>query len=293
MKPFKIKTPFCHKKQRKKGSLTGLAFLLPSLLGVAVFVLIPFGDAARRSLYTAMGGQFVGLQNYVSLFQNKAFRLAGGNTLRFMAACIPALVLFSLILALILHRRPKTELYKTTFLVPMAVPVASVVLIWQAVFHRSGFLNAALAAIGAAPVDFMQTDSAFWVLVFSYIWKNMGYNMVLWLAGLANVDQSQYEAARIDGAGPWRCFWHITMPNMLPTLFTITVLSLLNSFKVFREAYLIAGDYPHSSIYMLQHLFNNWFVDLNMDKLCAAAVVVAAVVICFILLLQKAWVKEE
>ena len=130
-------------------------------------------------------------------------------------------------------------------------------------------------------------------LAFVSLWRFSGYHIILFMAALQSVNQDIMEAARIDGAGPWRCFWHITMPNMLPTLFTITVLSLLNSFKVFREAYLIAGDYPHSSIYMLQHLFNNWFVDLNMDKLCAAAVVVAAVVICFILLLQKAWVKEE
>ena len=275
------------------GSRLGPLFLLPSLIGVTFFVLAPFGDVVRRSLYTAMGDQFVGINNYITLFQNKAFRLAGANTLRFMAACIPTLVALSLLVALILNRRPKTEIYKTTFLIPMAIPVASVVLIWQAVFHHSGLLNAAIAAGGGQPVYFMQSNWAFGVLVFSYIWKNLGYDMILWLAGLSNIDHSQYEAAEIDGAGKWQCFWHITMPNMLSTLFTITVLSFLNSFKVFREAYLIAGDYPHSSIYMLQHLFNNWFVDLNMDRLCAAAVVVAAAVLFFIVLLQKAWAKED
>ena len=124
----------------------------------------------------------------------------------------------------------------------------------------------------------MNGPSAFYVLVFSYLWKNTGYDMVLWLAGLYAVPEPLYEAARIDGAGRKDCFIHITLPMLRPTAAMLAVLSLVNSFKVFREAYLIAGDYPHKSIYMLQHLFNNWFVKLDIQKMSAASVMMALTV---------------
>ena len=137
--------------------------------------------------------------------------------------------------------------------------------------------------------DWMNTPWAFWILVFSYLWKNLGYDMVLWLAGLSGIPISLYEAAQADGAGRWQCFRYITLPNLLPSLFTISVLSVLNSFKVFREAYLAAGDYPHESMYLLQHLFNNWYRDLSMDKMAAGAVVQAGVIFMMVLLLKRAW----
>ena len=130
------------------------------------------------------------------------------------------------------------------------------------------------------------------MLLGSYMWKNLGYDIVLWMAGLAGISGDIYEAARIDGAGEWTIFRRITLPCLLPTLFTVSVLSLLNSFKVFREAYLVAGDYPHRSMYLLQHLFNNWFVNLELDKMAAAAVCVGTVLFLFILLLQRFWDQD-
>ena len=135
----------------------------------------------------------------------------------------------------------------------------------------------------------MNSGYAFWILVFSYIWKNLGYDIVLWIAGLSGISENIYEAARVDGAGEWKCFISITLPNLLPSLFTISVLSLLNSFKVFREAYLVAGNYPHESIYLMQHLFNNWFLDLDLDKMAAAAVINGLVIFMLILLLKRVW----
>lgn len=174
---------------------------------------------------------------------------------------------------------------------PMAVPAASVVLVWRAMFHSQGLLNGALPALGG--VNWMGSGAAFWMLVISYVWKNLGYTMVLWMAGLAGIHDSLYEAAQVDGAGPWQTFLHITLPNLRATAYTITVLSLLNSFKVFREAWLVAGDYPHESMYLLQHLYNNWFRELDYDKIAAASVMTSAVVFALIALLGRAWDKEE
>lgn len=282
-------------QNKKKSDLkVALCFLLPSLIGVMVFIFIPFIDVIRRSFFGAMSGEFVGLKNYATIFQNNAFKLAGGNTLKFTLICIPLLVIASLGLAFLINAiGKKAQLFKMTFLLPMAIPVASVVLLWQVLFHQNGLLSRGIIALGGQRVDWMKTDWAFWILVASYLWRNIGYDMVLWLAGLSTISPAIYEAARVDGANSWQQFTKITIPQLLPTLFTIVVLSLLNSFKVFREAYLIAGDYPHDSMYMLQHLFNNWFVSLDIDQLSAAATIVAGIILILILVLQKTWGGDE
>ena len=102
-----------------------------------------------------------------------------------------------------------------------------------------------------------------------------------------------YEAARVDGAGEWQCFARITLPNLKGTSFTVLILSVINSFKVFREAYLVAGDYPNRSMYLLQHLFNNWFRDLELDKMAAGAVSMSAIMVILILGFWKLGGKQE
>ena len=117
----------------------------------------------------------------------------------------------------------------------------------------------------------------------------MGYCMILWLASLAAIPKEMYEAAKIDGSEEMACFLYITLPNLLSSFFTITVISLINSFKVYREAYLVAGDYPDQSIYMMQHLFNNWFRDLSLDKLAVGAVINTAIFVVLIWGFWKGW----
>lgn len=277
-------------KKRKKRELKGLFFLLPSFLGVCLFWLIPYSDVIWRSFHSAVSGVFTGFQNYKTVFENQAFRLAAKNTLRFFGFCIPILVLLSLMIAVLLTRQKRgMHFLKSLFLIPMAIPVASVVLLWQVLFHGHGLLNHFLAVLSIEGADWMNTDASFYVLVVSYLWRNLGYDIVLWVAGLSAIPQALYDAAKVDGAGEWKCFTGITMPNLLPSLFTIVVLSLLNGFKVFREAYLVAGDYPQENMYLLQHLFNNWYRDLALDKMAAAAVVTGILILCLILALQRAW----
>lgn len=282
-----------HKKIRKR-EYKGILFLIPSFAGVCVFWIVPYLDVIRRSFFSAVSGEFTGIRNYETIFENQAFRLAAGNTLMFFLVCIPLLVALSLLIAVLLTKQKKAmQLQKSMFLLPMAIPVASVVLLWKVMFHRNGLLNHLLAFLSIQGVDWMNTEVSFGVLVVSYLWRNLGYDIVLWVAGLGAIPAAFYEAARVDGAGEWKCFISITLPNLLPSLFTIVVLSLLNGFKVFREAYLVAGDYPQENMYLLQHLFNNWYRDLSVDKMAAAAVVTGGVILGLILLLQKAWTKGE
>lgn len=282
-----------HKKIRKR-EYKGILFLIPSFAGVCVFWIVPYMDVIRRSFFSAVSGEFTGIRNYETIFENQAFRLAAGNTLMFFLVCIPLLVALSLLIAVLLTKQKKAmQLQKSMFLLPMTIPVASVVLLWKVMFHRNGILNHLLALLSIQGVDWMNTEASFGVLVVSYLWRNLGYDIVLWVAGLGAIPAALYEAARVDGAGEWKCFISITLPNLLPSLFTIVVLSLLNGFKVFREAYLVAGDYPQENMYLLQHLFNNWYRDLSVDKMAAAAVVTGGVILGLILLLQKAWTKGE
>ena len=277
------------KKKWNKSRRAFLAFLLPSFLVVVFFVLLPFLDVFKRSFTTAITGEFVGIQNYVTVYENRAFRLAVGNTLRFTLVCLPLLLVLGLLAALLLTNMKQAQLLKSFFLLPMAMPAATIVLIWKMTFSESGFLNRLLSA----HTDYMGTSLAFWVLVFSYVWKNLGYTVVLWLAGILAIPEDYIQAAKVDGAGKVRIFFSIILPQLKGCMYTITVLSFLNSFKVFRESYLVSGAYPHESMYLLQHLFNNWFVYLELDKMAAAAVCIGIVLLGVILFLEKLWEEGD
>lgn len=254
----------------------------------------------RRSFTTAVTGQFNGIQNYRTVFENQAFLLAVKNTLNFTLVCIPLLVFSGFVAALLLNTLQNKRWIKSIYLFPLAMPTATIVLVWKMFFYRQGFLNLLLTRIGQQTglweqvcLDYLGTPAAFWVLVGSYIWKNMGYTVVLWLAGLMGIPKGLLEAARVDGAGKWKSLWYIVLPNLKGSLYTIVILSFLNSFKIYREAYLTAGAYPDQSIYLMQHLFNNWFVNLELDKMAAAAVLTGGVLLAAILGLQRLWDQNE
>ncbi|MCM1126893.1 MAG: sugar ABC transporter permease [Lachnospiraceae bacterium] len=283
------------KKRRKFFYL----FVFPGFVGIVIFVLLPFGDVVRRSFTTAVTGQFNGLKNYRTIFQNQAFMLAVGNTVKFTLAGIPLLVLTGFVTALLLNTLKNKRWVKSIYLFPLAMPTATIVMVWKIVFYKQGFLNLLLTRLGQwsgmwgeVHKDYLGTSAAFWVLVGSYIWKNMGYTVVLWLAGLMGIPAELLEAARVDGAGKWKSLRYIVLPCLKGSLYTIVILSFLNSFKIYREAYLTAGAYPDKSIYLLQHLFNNWFVNLELDKMAAAAVCTGGVLLIAILGLQRLWDKD-
>ena len=272
-------------KAFKKESRAALAFLAPSLTGISVLVLIPFVETLRRSFYNSPGTRFLGLANYRSVLENAAFQIAAVNTGKFLLLSVPALLGISLILALMVRR---DSIHRTSFLLPLAIPVASVSLLWQVVFADNGLANGFLDSLGAERISFMGSSAAFWVLLFTFLWKNSGYHMALWLAGMDGISPAQYEAAALDGANGWQKFWHITLPNLMPTIGMLWVIGLINTFKVFREAWQVAGSYPHDSMYLLQHLFQNWFRALDLGRLSAGAVMMAMVLLGFIGLIQRA-----
>lgn len=271
-------------ERRKKiyGSLKDFAFILPSLAGVSVFVFLPFADVAKRSFTNISGETFVGLCNYKTVFENEAFHLAMGNTLKFILVCVPLLLVCSLVLANIVYFGT-AEYYRNFCLLPMAVPVVSLVFVWKMLFHRNGLINSYFC-IGT---DWLNSSYAFWVLVTTFLWKNVGYYVVLWLAGLEAIPKSLYEAANVDGAGVCPTFWHITLPGLKPMFSAALILAITGSLKSYRECYLLAGEYPDKSIYMIQHLFHNWFRDMSVEKMSASAVVIVCVFIVIVYPFRK------
>ena len=277
------------KKQnvRLKDQLLGLCYLAPSLLGVGVFFIVPFGVVVYYSLIDGVGSRnFVFLENFVKLFHNSAFRLAARNTLTFSAMAVPLAVILAILLALMLEAHiPLKSQFRTFFLSPMMVPVASVVLIWQVLFNMNGTVNEFLAVFGADKIDWLQSQYAQIVVLQLFLWKNLGYNMILFMAALANIPTELLEVADVEGASPAYKFFSIKLRYLSPTVLFVTILSLISSFKIFREVYLLAGAYPYEALYTLQHFMNNTFESLDYQKLSAAAVVMALVMVVIIALL--------
>lgn len=275
------------RKLKRQDFMRSLCFLSPSLIGVGVFFIVPFGVVVYYSMIDGVGSRnFVFLENFIKLFSNSAFIMAAKNTLQFSAIAVPLAVILAIVLALMLECRiPMKSQFRTFFLSPMMVPVASVVLIWQVLFNYNGTINEFLALFDIAKIDWLQSDHCQAVVIILFLWKNLGYNMILFMAGLANIPKELLEVADVEGASEWYKFFAIKLRYLSPTVLFVTILSLINSFKVFREVYLLTGDYPYEKLYMLQHFMNNTFKSLDYQKLSAAAVVMALVMVVLIALL--------
>ncbi|MBX4148542.1 carbohydrate ABC transporter permease [Paenibacillus lautus] len=275
------------KKWLRKDASAAIFFIVPSGIGFALFYLIPFAMGMYYSFMSqSLGGEFVGFDNYLELLESGSFRKAVSNTSYFSAVSVPLMVMLSLGLAMLLNENTYIQKWlRTAYVMPLVVPVASIIMIWQLLFDWNGSLNAWLNSFGYERVDWMKTESARWVVIMVYLWKNMGYNVILFLAGLQQIPKDYYETARIEGAGRLRQFRSITLVYLTSTMFFVVIMSIINSFKVFRETYLIAGDYPHDSIYMMQHYMNNMFVSLDIQKLTAAATLMFICILLIVLVL--------
>ena len=252
----------------KRENAAALLFIVPSLSGVAMFYIMPFFMSLSH-VATNVNGNFVGLNNFINLFNSEAFRLAIRNTLRFMVVAIPLSIAIPLLIACMLFNI-KGSGFKTVFMSPLVIPSACVAFFFQSLFINNGLLSRILGT----NTDWLQTEHAFFIAVGVYVWKNMGFNLVLALAGLANIPKDYYEWASIEGMGNVRMFFRITLVYLVPTLFIMFVMSFISSFKIYRELYMLAGNYPHDSIYMLQHYMNNQFARLNYQNLTTSAFVI-------------------
>lgn len=261
-------------------------FIAPSLTGFAIFFLAPFISVVYYSFIDSpFSNTFVGITNYMDMIKNPSFILAAKNSLIFTAISVPINVLLSLTIAVLLNNYCFfKKLLRSAFILPLVIPVASVVLFWEILFDYHGALNSILSSINIEPVHWLQSSYSKCVVVLLYLWKNIGYNIVLFLVGLNNIPKVYSEVYALEGAS-WRSiFRNVTLVYLSPTTFFVIIISIINSFKIFRESYLLTGRYPDDSLYMLQYYLNNVFAKLDYQKLSTAAILIFGFICVLILI---------
>lgn len=270
--------------KKNKGKWMANSFLFPSVAGVLLFFVIPFFIVVYYSVIdNPINAEFVGFDNFIMVLQNAAFQQAAKNTMTFSLVAVPLAVVLSLVLAIVMESKiPFKSQFRTFFLSPMMVPIASVVLIWQVLFHYNGMMNEVIGWFGKDKIDWLNSDYAQVVIIILFLWKNLGYNMILFMSALSSIPKDILEVAVLESATPMQIFFHIKIRYLSSTILFVTIMSLINSFKVFREIYLLKGEYPYPTMYMMQHFMNNTFAKLDYQKMSAAAILMAIVMVILI-----------
>lgn len=257
-----------------KNAWTGFGLVLPLLIGCLVFYGIPFALVGWYSVVRGSGAsvQFSGIDNYAKLLENPVFRLAMKNTFGFLAIGLTLILVISYAIALFL-RAPagRSGLVRSVVMLPYVMPVVGSVVLLDILFAETGLWSKLYAAMGLPVQDWLHGQSGFWIAMGLYLWKNTGYSVVILLSGLVTIPKEHYDAASLDGASGLQRLRYITVPQMWYSVFFAGVFSLINAFKCFREIFLVGGDAPSESLYMLQHFINNSFQKLSYGKMAAAS----------------------
>ena len=250
-----------------------LLFLLPGLCMLLIFYIIPFFSGIGYSLMDgSYKNEFVGLKNYREIWQNSMFLLGLKNTMELSLICAPLLWILSFLLASALASiKPFGGFFRSSVLLPYLTPSSAILLVWLVLFDYGGPVNRALAAMGAERVMWLSSGALRLPVVLLFLWKNLGFRLIIFLAALQSVPQPLYEYATLEGAGFMTRAFRITLPLVTPTAFLVFVLAWINAFKIFKEVYFIAGAYPDYSVYTLQNYMNNMFQKLNYQNVTAAA----------------------
>ena len=269
-----------------------LLFLLPGLLLLMLFYVIPLFSGVSYSVTDgSKANTFVGMRNYLSLWQNKMFQLGLKNTLELSVISAPLLWIFAFFLALLLLSiSPKGTFFRSSALLPYLAPSSAMLLVWLILFDYGGPLNRMADALGLQRVMWLESSALRVPIILMFIWKNLGFCMVIFLAALQAVPQSLYEYAMLEGGGFFVKAFRVALPHILPTAFLVFVLAWINAFKIFKEVYIIAGSYPDRSVYTLQHYMNNMFSRLDYQMVTAAAysfAVIVLVLFAVLFLLQR------
>ncbi|MGN6227214.1 MAG: carbohydrate ABC transporter permease [Dyella sp.] len=271
---------------------TAWLFLAPALMVIGVFFALPvlgalvlsFTDYDLYALADPHNVRFVGLHNYLSLLQRPLFWAALGHTVYFVAVAVPLSMAVSLGGALLLNSplARAQAFFRTALFAPVVTTVVAVAVIWRYLFNtKYGVVNALLDTVGLHPVDWLGDPRwAMPTIILFAVWKNFGYNMIIFLAGLQAIPSTLYEAARIDGASPWRQFRHITWPMLRPTLLMVAILTVSGYFQLFAEPYVMTEGGPlQSTVSVLYLMYDEGFTWWNLGS--ASAVAFALFVVMF------------
>jgi multiple sugar transport system permease protein len=255
-------------------------FLLPNFLGFLIFILLPvlasFGLSFTK--WDLLGEiNFVGLANYQNLISDSTFWKVLWNTIYYTLGTVPLGIIISLMLAIILNKKIKgVKIFRAVYFLPVISSTVAVAMVWQWIYNpQFGLLNYILSLFNiTGPSWLTSTTWAMPAVIITSIWKGLGFNMLLFLAGLQGIPNTYYEAAEIDGAGSWAKFSKITLPLLSPTMFFVIIMSIINSFQVFDQIYIMTGGGPARSTSVLVHyLYQNAFEYFRMGQASAIAYV--------------------
>lgn len=264
----------------------GMYYLMPGLIGIGIFYVIPFIRSIGYTFTEGVGQpRFVGLKNFKDLLQNPVFLQAVKNTFIFIAAAVPLVFGISMLLSYSMLGE-EHRLVRVALLVPLIVPSSTLLLGIQQLFGDYGMFQMLLAGAGGGQVDFMN-DHAFGIVVLIYLLKNVGYMTVILNGAMAGVPREYEEVYRLDSSSGVGFICRIMLPLIMPLVFFVILLSVMNCLKIYREVFALYGDTPPMSVYMLQHFMNNNFFKLNYQRLSAAAFLMVFVLTVFIILFLR------
>jgi multiple sugar transport system permease protein len=303
-------TPATTMRRRRRARSDGLAayaFLLPNLLGFLVFTLGPLVASLVVSFFDWQIGvfnnppAFIGMGNYVKIFsQDPIFYTVVLNTIVYALFYVSLNIVVSLGIALWLSTlRRWRNFFRVLFFIPVMTPLVGVTLVWALMYDQHGIINQTLSTLFNVPGPDW-TGSMQWAMpaiIFLSVWQGFGYNMLVFSAGLQGIPPQYYEAAAIDGAGRWRRFWHITLPQLSPSLFFGIVLTIITSLQVFDQAYILTKGGPgNATTTLVLYLFQSGFQYFHMGYASS----IAWVLFIMIMLLttvqfvaQRKWVYYE
>jgi multiple sugar transport system permease protein len=269
-----------------------MIFLAPALLAIGVFFVIPvfaafllsFTDFDIYSLGNFQYARFIGVKNYAQLLGDPLFWKALKNTLYFLVAGGPLSVVVSLAAALLVQSRVVRfkGLFRTAYFAPVVTTLVAVAVVWRFVYHpRFGMLNYALSLFGVSPIDWLGDPHwAMPAIILMAVWKNFGYNMIIFVAGLQNIPEELYEAASIDGAGKVQQFTSITLPMLAPTTLFISIITMIGYFQLFAEPYVMTQGGPlNSTLSIVLLMYQQGFRWWNMGYSAALAFVLFAFIL--------------
>lgn len=284
-------------------NIVGYLFVAPLILGLVIFtygpVVAAFGLSFTKGDYISTP-KWIGLDNYRAIWDDKLFWTGMRNTLYYVAGVVPAGMILSLLLALAMNQKLRgIVFFRSIFFLPTISSSVAISLMWLWIYNPEfGVLNYLLSQIGIkGPAWLSSSDWAMPAVMIMAVWRGLGYNMLIYLAGLQGIPEVYYEAASIDGAGSWAKFWNITVPLLSPTTFMLLILSLIGAFQVFEYTYVMTGGGPvYATLTLVLHVYNNAFRNFLMGYASALAYVLFFILLGLTIIqfrLQRRWVHYE
>ena len=283
-----------------RNNLIAYSFIAPNFIGYLIFTLIPVACTLLLSLCEWNAGDqfwFVGLKNYQRMIRNSTFRISLSNTLYYAVATVPATMVLSLLLAKLLNMpiRGRT-LFRSALFFPHVAAVVAIAAVWNMLFQpEMGPVNMLLTSLGVAnpPRWAASTDWAMPVVILASIWRNVGYYMIIYLAGLQGIPGELYEAARMDGASGWQSFRRITIPMLTPITFFVSIMLTISCFKVFDIIYTMTEGGPgRATNVLVMHIYQSAFTEYKFGYASAVAMVLFVMVLVITLIqfrMEKKW----